>query len=90
MPKSYPFVAVGDIHCAEVASLLLGAIKHYWGAKHVSSLAHGAKSSNGRLIVDCAFLAHPGGLVMPDEIVRIRLPLALAIGDSNSTMSMMP
>ena len=57
---------------------------------HVSSLAHGAKSSNGRYIVDCAFLAHPGGLVTPDEIVKIRLPLPLAIGDSNFISSMIP
>lgn len=87
MSNFYTSVAVGAIRCA---SLPLGATGHYWGAKHVSSLAHGVKSSNGRYIVDCAFLAHPGGLVMPDEIVKIRLPLALAIGDLNFTSSMMP
>ena len=72
----------------EAAKCPLGVAGYCWGGKYAINLAHGAQASNGCLLVDCAFAAHPSGLTIPEEIEKIETPFSMAIGDLDIVMGL--
>lgn len=72
----------------EAANRPLGTAGYCWGGKHAIGLAHGARATNERPLVDCAFAAHPSGLVISDDIDRIKIPFSMAVGDADIVLGM--
>ncbi|KAL9608453.1 MAG: hypothetical protein Q9167_006721 [Letrouitia subvulpina] len=52
-----------------------------WGGKHATILASGETQPNGWPLVDSIFVGHPGGLKIPQDIEKIRIPYSVAVGD---------
>ncbi|KAL8629797.1 hypothetical protein Q9189_004470 [Teloschistes chrysophthalmus] len=81
MPQVTSFVAALR---ENEASLPIGAAGYCWGGKHVLNLASGhAKTTDGKPLIDAAFVAHPSYVVVPDEIQPIKRPLSVAVGDND-------
>lgn len=78
MPKIIPFFERLRSE-AQKQGLPLGVAGYCWGGKPAVALAHGE-------LIDCAFVAHPSNLALPDEIEKIRVPFSMAIGDKDLVM----
>lgn len=77
----------------ETSTLKIGAAGFCWGGKHVANLCHDYPSSrvttsNGQLksLIDAGFTAHPSMLKVPDDIDNVRLPLSIAVGETDMAM----
>lgn len=65
----------------EAANIPLGVAGYCWGGKHATILASGEAQPNGWPLVDSVFVGHPGGLKVPQDIEKIRVPYSVAVGD---------
>ena len=78
MPKILPFFERMRNEARE-QGLQLGVGGYCWGGKPATCLAHTE-------LVDCAYVAHPSNLAIPDEIEKVRVPFSIAIGDADFVM----
>lgn len=65
----------------EASNIPLGVAGYCWGGKHATILASGEAQQNGWPLVDSIFVGHPGGLEIPQDIDKIKVPYSVAIGD---------
>lgn len=80
----------------DTSSLKVGVAGFCWGGKHVinlchdypSSRVHRAGSESGQLqsLIDAGFTAHPSMLNVPEDIDNVRIPLSIAIGETDMAM----
>ncbi|KAK5064357.1 hypothetical protein LTR84_000190 [Exophiala bonariae] len=75
-----------EFRSVEGANLKIGAIGFCWGGYHVTKLARGDPTSNGRPVVDVAYTAHPSELKLPEDIEQIAIPYSVVIGDVDFAM----
>lgn len=83
-PSTMPQVTsiVTALRGNEAANLPVGAAGYCWGGKHVLNLASGdATITDGKPLINAAFVAHPSYVVVPEEIDLIQRPLSVAVGD---------
>jgi dienelactone hydrolase len=66
--------------------LPVGAAGFCWGGKHTVNLCHGFKTGSGKNLIDAGFTAHPSGLNIPDEIEKVKLPLAVAHAEKDMNL----
>ncbi|KAI9931048.1 hypothetical protein ASPWEDRAFT_34416 [Aspergillus wentii DTO 134E9] len=59
--------------------LPIASVGYCWGGKHTVTLSHGY-NVDGRPLIDAGFTGHPSFLTIPDDIVRIRVPVSFALG----------
>ncbi|KAJ1323401.1 carboxymethylenebutenolidase [Microdochium nivale] len=78
-------------------ALRIGVAGFCWGGKHCFYLAaddpasrvvrHGAGAGEEKQpLIDCAFTAHPSFVDVPGDVDAVRLPLSVAIGDTDMAM----
>ncbi|KAL8724018.1 MAG: hypothetical protein Q9181_007024 [Wetmoreana brouardii] len=86
-PRVHDFVTA--VRTKEARDLPLGAAGYCWGGKHVVNLASLPHPDDPqKLLIDAAFIAHPGNLDLPGEIERIKAPFSMAIGDDDYVVGM--
>ncbi|KXJ85887.1 Alpha/Beta hydrolase protein [Microdochium bolleyi] len=76
--------------------LRIGAAGFCWGGKHCFWLAaddpatrvarHGEQETEKQPLIDCAFTAHPSFIDVPADVEAVKLPLSVAIGDTDMAM----
>jgi dienelactone hydrolase len=70
-----------------VKGLPLGVAGFCWGGKHTVLLAnpaeHNIDGDKGKPYVDAGFTGHPSMLTVPDDVEKMTLPVAFAIGDAD-------
>ncbi|KAL8706245.1 MAG: hypothetical protein Q9201_000682 [Fulgogasparrea decipioides] len=86
-PRVHDFMTA--VSTKEARDLPLGAAGFCWGGRHVVNLASLPHPDDPqKLLIDAAFIAHPGPLELPGEIERIRAPFLMAIGDDDYVVGM--
>ena len=75
MPKILPFFESLRKESKE-QGLPLGVAGYCWGGKPAIDLAETS-------LIDCAFIAHPSNLTIPGDFEKVRVPLSMAIGDTD-------
>lgn len=82
--SSYPrVVSFFDTLRREEPNLPIGAAGFCWGGKHAVLLAGENARVNDKPLIDAGFAGHPSMLTVPDDIEKMRLPVAFAIGDKD-------
>lgn len=66
------------------AGLKIGAAGFCWGGKYAFLLAHDTSATS---LIECAFAAHPSMLSVPGDVERVRLPMSVAVGDTDMALS---
>jgi dienelactone hydrolase len=79
-------------------NLKIGTAGFCWGGQYVVMLAHDTPSSrvtrhSSQLssstiepLIDCGFTAHPSMLSVPNDIEKIKVPISVAVGDTDMAM----
>lgn len=77
----------------ESVSLKIGVAGYCWGGKYAILLSHNLPSAyipgpagESKNLIDAAFVAHPSGLSVPEDFVKVTLPLSVAVGDADMVM----
>jgi len=70
----------------EGSNLPIGISGFCWGGKHAFIIAQGQTAPNGKPLIDAAFTAHPSFLKIPDEVVGVKKPISVAIGDKDNNI----
>jgi dienelactone hydrolase len=86
--RSHPVVRdfFSQLRKEEGTNLAVGVAGFCWGGKHAVLLAQGAEV-DGRPLIDAAFAGHPSWLDIPGDIEKLTKPVAFAIGDRDSQVS---
>lgn len=72
----------------EAKDLPVGTAGFCWGAKYVTELCWDQqKTTEGKRLVDCGFVAHPSQLVYPGDIEMIVLPYSCAAAEHDFQMT---
>lgn len=81
--KRYPAIRkfMDDFRCNEGVDSKIGVVGFCWGAYGATQLAHGDLASNGKALIDAAYVAHPSEIKVPEDIAGIKLPYSMVIGD---------
>jgi dienelactone hydrolase len=89
-PKSWPKVTswLEALRNSPEAHLPIGAAGFCWGGKHTINLCHGIKTPRDHNLIDVGFTAHPSNLSIPEEIEKVRLPLAIAHAEKDMSLKM--
>jgi len=70
----------------EGSTLPIGISGFCWGGKHAFIIAQGQTAPNGKPLIDAAFTAHPSFLKIPDDVVGVKKPVSVAIGDKDNNI----
>lgn len=65
----------------------IGVAGFCWGGPHAAQLAADEKTKAGRPLVDASFAAHPSNMGIPDQLIALKKPFSLALGDRDFVVS---
>lgn len=74
----------------EATDLPIGTAGFCWGAPFVTKLCWNEadnKTSSGRQVTVCGYVAHPSSLKYPDDIEKVVLPYSVAASEHDQMMS---
>ena len=81
--KRYPAILkfMDRLRCDQEENTKIGVVGFCWGGYSATHLAHGGLAGNKKTLIDAAFTAHPSELNLPEDIVKIKLPWSMVVGD---------
>jgi len=90
LKESPPPAELQSEGAADSSPVRVGVAGFCWGGKMAVWLAAGeggTVGAEGKPLVDCVFTAHPSFMSVPDDFKNVKLPLSVAIGDTDMAMS---